>query len=257
MLTCKTKGGLGNVLFQLATTIALARRNNDQAYYFSKRKSGSETQHYPTLEKYKDNILSRLLDQSPLKHQNTYKEPFFHYKEIPYQQDTQLIGYFQSPKYFEDQRDYLLNLFAPTPTITRRLVNEFKSLLRLQTVSVHVRRGDYLKFQNIHPLLPVSYYEEALQQIPHEVVVVFSDDLAWTQKTFKGSKFYFIKEQEDYLDLYLMSMCKHNIISNSTFSWWGAWLNKNSPIVVAPKKWFSTGVRHNTNDLYCEEWLLL
>jgi hypothetical protein len=91
------------------------------------------------------------------------------------------------------------------------------------------------------------------------VFLIFSDDIYWCKQNFPDlpEKFVFIDENKDYEELFLMSKCKNNIICNSTFSWWGAWLNKNDQKkVVAPAKWFGSAYDHyNTNDLYCENWI--
>ena len=86
--------------------------------------------------------------------------------------------------------------------------------------------------------------------------LVFSDDIDWCKGVFRGDRFTFIEGEKDYIDLYIMSQCKNNIIANSTFSWWGAWLNKNkNKKIVAPKKWFGSLISHNTKDLIPKEWI--
>jgi len=122
---------------------------------------------------------------------------------------------------------------------------------------LHVRRGDYLQLPTHHPTCTIDYYHKALANFDGKVLV-FSDDIDWCRKTFQDPRFEFVKGNLDYIDLYLMSMCKNNIIANSSFSWWAAWLNDNKDKkVIAPKKWFGPAISHNTMDLYPKKWRLL
>jgi 5'(3')-deoxyribonucleotidase len=98
-----------------------------------------------------------------------------------------------------------------------------------------------------------------MKEMPkNSIFLIFSDDIEWCKENFPNisDKFIFIEGNKDYEDLYIMSKCKNNIISNSTFSWWGAWLNQNeNKKVVAPLKWFGSSINHNTKDLYCDGWI--
>ena len=114
---------------------------------------------------------------------------------------------------------------------------------------------------NAHPVLPISYYKNALDMInpKDKKVLVFSDDLNWCQQIFQGNKFIFVENNIDIIDLFLMSLCNHNIIANSSFSWWGATFNKNKlKRVIAPKKWFGSYYEsYDTKDLYCDGWVIV
>jgi hypothetical protein len=118
-----------------------------------------------------------------------------------------------------------------------------------------------LGLQNYHPIQTIEYYQNAIKIIGEENhFVIFSDDIKWCEENFNFLKNKtFISGNTDYEDLYLMSMCKHNIIANSTFSWWGGWLNCNiDKKVIIPSKWFGISNSHlNTNDLYCNKWIKL
>ena len=130
-----------------------------------------------------------------------------------------------------------------------------------EVVSIHIRRGDYLQSPNHHPVISLNYCMKAIKQFPRDYkVVVFSDDINWCKtEAFFGDKFKFIEGQTDIEDFYLMSMCVNNIICNSSFSWWAAWLNSNpDKIVIAPMddRWFGPAYDHfDTKDLYPEEWI--
>ena len=111
----------------------------------------------------------------------------------------------------------------------------------------------------------INYYLNSLNYLKSITnsnfkIFVFSDDIKWCEENFGFlNNKTFISDNKDYEDLYLMSMCKNNIIANSTFSWWGAWLNKNeNKQVIIPSKWFGISNSHlNTNDLYCDKWIKL
>jgi hypothetical protein len=125
-------------------------------------------------------------------------------------------------------------------------------------ISIHVRRGDYLHQQYHHPICSAEYYSQAIDLINENIpIVIFSDDINWCKENIKAD--FYIENNKNYEDLYLMTKAKHNIIANSSFSWWGAWLNKNpDKIVVAPGIWFGEGYLHlDLSDLIPEEWKVI
>ena len=161
-----------------------------------------------------------------------------------------VIGYWQSEKYFLEIRDIILKEFVPNSSLTPMNQALFDQILSTEAVSLHIRRGDYIsnpRTREFHGELPIEYYRSAIQYIldrkPNVHIFVFSDDIFWSkahldisnQVTWvpKGP------EERDYEHLFLMTKCKHNIIANSSFSWWGAWLSRNpDKIVIAPRTWF-------------------
>lgn len=236
MISCLLQGGLGNQLFQVSTTCALAWENNDEAVF------DLSAHHLPLqgnkVENYRDNVFRNINFQNlDLTHFQTIKES----EDFRYQKDSILFGYFQSEKYFINYRNRLLNLYSPNESIENYIKNKYDYILHENTVSLHIRRGDYLKLQHVHPICDMDYYIKAINMFSKDsVFLVFSDDTPWCKQVFKSKKYIIIEEEKDYIDLYLMSMCKNNIIANSSFSWWGAWLNNNeNKIVVAPKKWIN------------------
>jgi hypothetical protein len=130
-----------------------------------------------------------------------------------------------------------------------------------EVTSVNVRRGDFTSLPEYHPVCSISYFRNAINYIgKRKIYLVISDDIEWCKKSFKGDNYYFIENENPTVDLYLQSLCANNIISNSSFSWWGAWLNTNSDkIVISPSEnW--VGKKHpvqNTNDLLPETWIKL
>ena len=167
-----------------------------------------------------------------------------------------LHGYFTSYKYFDHHKEFIQNIFKPTDEIIKYIKDKYSDIDT--AISIHVRRGDYTKFPDIHPTLPIEYYKNALENFPKndslQRTYVFSDDIEWCkqQDIFKDS--IFVNEEDD-IELYMMSLCENNIIANSTFSWWAAYLNKNPKRkVIYPDIWFGPkGPKYNFDDLIPSE----
>ena len=190
-----------------------------------------------------------------------YEEVGFNYNEIPStNNDVKIIGYFQSEKYFKKYESEIKELFKPDDFEKKYLEEKYNEILNLNTVSLHIRRGNYVEKKYYHENQTLDYYNKAISILGKENhYLIFSDDISWCKENFNFLKNKtFIEGNLDYQDLYLMSMCKDNIIANSSFSWWGAWMNNKNNRVIAPSKWFGPGLRHNnTKDLYCDNWIIL
>ena len=196
-------------------------------------------------------------------------EPYFHYwpdiKNVP--QDCYLDGYWQSERYFKDVASVIRADFTFKTSLANRNAEIAEHIGQLNSVSLHIRRGDYATDPNTnatHGLCSLDYYRKAVQfvadRIRHPHFFVFSDDIAWVKDNLKiDLPCRYIDhnyDSESYNDMWLMSLCQHHIIANSSFSWWGAWLNPSpEKIVVAPKKWFAN--ENNVNDLIPQEWVTL
>jgi len=194
------------------------------------------------------------------------RERYFHF-------DPQIIrkynyaifdGYWQSEKYFIDIKNIITEELSLKKKyideIEKNLINKIKNN---NSVSIHIRRGDYVndKTTNLHHgTCPLDYYHRAIKIIlannKKSIFFIFSDDIDWVKKNLKLlHPSFFISGNKDYEDLFLMSLCKHNIIANSSFSWWAAWLNNNpNKTVAAPKKWFNNP-HQNTKDLIPKPWI--
>ena len=148
--------------------------------------------------------------------------------------NVDILGYFQTEKYFKHIEDEIRSDF----TFKEDLLKLCKSFITEDTISLHIRRGDYVHNPN-HPVQSMSYYEQALAELPELPVIIFSDDSEWCkeQELFSDDRFIVAEGNSTDCDLCLMSLCKYHIIANSSFSWWGAWL-ANSKKVIAPKNWF-------------------
>ena len=253
MITAQLKGGLGNMMFQIAATYALALDNNDTSALIHQTPIN---QGNPSLT-YVENILSRVKFVDKLNLISTYHEPNYHFQKLPYKDGLRLNGYFQSERYFIHRDKEVRDLFRPTEEIIKYIQAKHPFILNKKTVGVHVRKGDYLNNPNIHPTCSEQYYKDAIKNFPDHSIIMFSDDTEWCKKVF-GESVQVITGEPDWIDLYLMSMSKHNIIANSSFSWWAAWLNSNPhKKVIAPKTWFGKNARHDTKDLYCEGWKII
>jgi len=126
--------------------------------------------------------------------------------------------------------------------------------------SIHVRRGDYLKLKNHHPVQGLGYYKEAMKLVPCDKFLVFSDDVKWCKKVFNGDQFIVSEPAPQEVDFNMMIACSHHIIGNSSFSWWAAYLGDNpDKVVVAPKNWFGPKLAetHKLDDLIPPNWRLI
>lgn len=266
MIYCKLKGGLGNMMFQVAATLSLAK-DKDTSASFPNLDShllylNSEKEYNPNLnysEEYKNlNIFKFLNVLSPSDKNTNYVLYPFHYENKNIETNSIIEGFFQSEKYFINNKDYILKTFSIDDFIKQQLQDKYSSILNLNTTSMHIRRGDYLKLSNYHPCQTIEYYQKCVDYTKNytEKYLIFSDDIEWCKTKFLGNRFIFIQEDRDYKELYLMSMCKNNIICNSSFSWWGAWLNQNDKkVVIAPKIWFGSSIKENDSDIIPESWI--
>lgn len=256
----KITGQLGNQMFQVAATTSLALDNGAEAIFPGLKKKPTKSSELNL--KY---VFSRVNTQRTKKKVKfRYDEPHFHYAEIPYKPDMKIRGLFQSEKYFKHHRKEILNLFKPLPETITTLWKKFPEVINHpNSVAVHVRTflPDYPYGSNHFIFLGWEYYEEVIQSFPSEALfVICSDriDLCKEHLSHIDRNIIFSEDNPPHEDLYLMSMCKHNIISNSSFSWWAAWLNQNpGKIVIAPPVWFATPQElYNTKDVIPEDWVI-
>lgn len=180
------------------------------------------------------------------------------FKSIDPRFNTDIIGYFQSEKYFFDIRDLIRREFTFRDEVVESV--EGVNIDPKDKVAIHIRRADYLGLSDTHPVQPKSYYLSAMEEFPDSEFLIFSDDIDWCRRSdmFFGEekKGYFFSNGDTNQDLYLMSQCRGHIIANSSFSWWGAWL-ANSGKVIAPKQWFGPKGPKNWQDVYCEGWRVI
>lgn len=254
MISSYFQGGLGNQMFQIATAASLAFENNDKIIfnpaYHDLPLQGRKT------KAYRDNIFKNIPFSDTYKIKNMFREKSFNYSKIPYQENLALIGYFQSEKYFLKNQQKIRNLFQIDKQSENYINEKYGKILSKKPISVHIRRGDYLN-NPTHPTKHAQYYNKSIDMFPKDSsFLFFSDDIGWCKDNFQKENFFFSSDNPDYIDMFLMSKCSHNIIANSSFSWWAAWLNNNTEkFVISPKKWFGPTVEHNTEDLIPKGWL--
>lgn len=282
MIAIELIGGLGNQMFQYAAAKALALHRNEDIL-IDKRLFASYELHNYSLNHF--NIKALFLEEKIVfnpsfsnrvkavisgkkifkKYQEddlSYDESFF---KIPHR-NIYLKGYFQSEKYFIRYEDQIRKEFEITAPLKQQTFDMLNVIGSVNSVSLHIRRGDYVtnsEANAVHGTCDLNYYHRAIdsinKKIEDAVFFIFSDDIDWAKQNLKTiNKTYFVDFNDastNYEDIKLMSNCKHNIIANSSFSWWGAWLNRNKgKIVIAPKKWFNTDA-HNSKDILPESWL--
>jgi hypothetical protein len=174
-----------------------------------------------------------------------------------------LQGYFQTKVFAQEIEDILRREYTFGETEDARLQEIVWALRTKNAVAVHIRRGDYLDAARMYGgICTEEYYQEAMRVIKEKVekpiFYFFSNDIEWVKDNFCEEDAVYIESQmfddyQDWYDMYLTSECKHNIIANSSFSWWGAWLNQNkNKIVIAPKRWVNAD---SMEDIYLEEWM--
>ncbi|MFN4278860.1 alpha-1,2-fucosyltransferase [Thermosynechococcus sp.] len=195
-------------------------------------------------------------------------EPHYHYWEkihsIP--STAYLQGYWQSEKYFSESADVLREDFKFCQPMSAINAQWADKITQCHSISLHIRRGDYVsnpRTHRVHGVCDFGYYYRAIKYITafvrDPVFFVFSDEIEWAKSNLKISyPVYYVESntgQESYNDMRLMSLCRHHIIANSTFSWWAAWLNNSSDkLVVAPKKWFASSQKDDS-DLIPKSWI--
>ena len=252
MITCNLQGGLGNQMFQIAATHALSLRNNDICG-FNFDRCYTPLQGNPS-SKYKNNIFSKLNESKDYVFRVGYTEPRFGYEELPYAPGLVLTGFFQSENYFNDYKNEIKNIFSIDKTNAKIFIDSIKKN-GLPVTSIHVRRGDYINLSHMHSLCSLEYYNEAINYIGESVFIVVSDDINWVKENIKGDNLHYSNFKDELDDLALMACCDNNIISNSTFSWWGAYLNENvNKKIVAPKIWFGPSGPKDIEDIIPNNW---
>lgn len=278
-------GGLGNQMFQYSYTKFLQEKGHEvkidtTAFKTYKLHGGYQLDKYnidlqESTKKendkfYKDNIYSKVLRRVGIKTSKAVREKSLLFDEVflNIEDDNYIEGYFQSEKYFDFIRDELLKDF----TIKQELSDSAKEIKTIiesskNSVSLHIRRGDYVAnshTNNVHGTCSLKYYDKAIQHLKSKIgdiqVFVFSDDIKWTKENLKYEYIYFVESDKKRIaheDIYLMSLCNHNIIANSSFSWWGAWLNTNTKkIVIGPQNWFADEkMQEQSQDIVCESWV--
>ncbi|HNX69539.1 MAG TPA: alpha-1,2-fucosyltransferase [Candidatus Omnitrophota bacterium] len=283
-------GGLGNQFFQYAAGRALAARHGAELILDNsllKRRRWGVTYREYALDAYhvrgrKASALENKIIQRRvfrpfdfLCNRGLMRSSYVYYREPHYEYDPGLFqivdnaiieGYWQSERYFRDVADEIRDEFQPVAPLLPLAQECLAQIQQQNSVSVHVRRGDYISKTGaaVYETCDAQYYQRAIdfvaKRVSKPVLFVFSDAPDWVKENLKSDYPMVVVSRLHswpvYDDLRLMSLCRHNIIANSSFSWWGAWLNANpDKIVVAPSRWFKNG--YNTCDLIPLEWNII
>ena len=296
MTTVALTGGLGNRMFQYAFGYALKKQGlkvlYDDVHY--KRRTDCTWEFvdlkdvFPHLDisytawwnfyftfpqKYKSfpkRLFNRLMLKSRL--ESVVKGPSLHYvpkiKEKA-RRNTLFYGHWQSEQYFADCRDEILEQFTFLPFSERQNIDLAKQMKKENSVAIHIRKGeDYYRWKSTHGICDADYYRKAIDYIKktvdNPVFYVFTDNIPWVRENLATTDIRIVdwnplKGRYNFRDMQLMSCAKHNIIANSTYSWWGAWLNTNpTKIVIAPKEWVNNlDPKLQNNDVVPESWVRL
>lgn len=264
-------GRLGNNLFIIAAATSLALDNNAEAVFpdfalaFAPNNNLKDNYQAAELRLNYQKMFSHLDVSNPSsKPAVIYVEPSFNYSPIPYHPNMLLEGWFQSEKYFSRHKDEIIELFGPSWEIKQYLEDHYRDIINdPNTVSVHLRayNKENLALEKVFPTYGREYFEKAMNTFPEDSwFIIFSDQIEWAKQELEviPRKMTFIEAEPYYHDFYLMSMCKHHIISNSSFSWWAAYLNKDpGKKVIVPPVWFCPEYNHNADDLIPQDWIIL
>lgn len=254
-ITSYLMGGLGNQMFQIAKAKTEGYIHNTPVFFkpFSfLPMEGNQTINYV------DNIFRNIdfkENINPLKRVN---EISWDYSDLKYDYDISIMfyGYFQSSKNFKNYSEKIKNLFLPTEKFKEKLKSKYPLIFEKNSVSIHIRRGDYLTISDVLPIVDKSYIDKSLKVINnYSNIFVFTNDTEWAENNLNYDKCTIVKDLEDYEDLWAISLCNHNIMSNSSFSWWGSYLNKNkNKKVCVPSVWFGPKGEQNYKDIYETNW---
>jgi hypothetical protein len=294
MIIVQLTGGLGNQMFQYAAAKALSLKISTELLLDVSSFLRTEL---PDLEVPRDfelihfeGVHEKIINVNDLKEQKrfdfleekkikkllpkhkrgVYREKFYHFDKQFFNASNPsfLIGIWQSPKYFEFYKNDIIKNFQIKESSIQNVLEKSRELKTSNSVSIHIRRGDYLRKPIIldwHGIMPREYYINAFDTLNSkkrvDKVYYFSDDPEWVKSELMphipGEIISNNISTSQYEDFYLMQQCQNNIVANSSFSWWAAYLNPNpNKIVIAPKKWFNSAP-NNTKDLFPPDWITI
>ena len=284
-IVVRLQGGLGNQMFQYAFGRALSMRSGMELYLDTsplnpKKNRGYQLDAFILSVKAADSEkVQRLITPHFVirkKLWKAFKIPFEYAdthileKDFPYNEDiasrktsAYFDGYWQTEKYFWDCKDTIRQDFSFRDEEALRRHAQYEEVLNSNSVSIHIRRGDYVKNPKYRKRLYVcklEYYKNAMKYLNERfenlTFYIASDDHEWVKSNFELSKHIKLIDSKNALsDFYIMSRCKHNIISNSSFSWWAAWLNPNEKkLVLAPDIWFNACAKIDFRDIVPDSW---
>lgn len=280
----KLNGGLGNQMFQWALARMIAETTGmvpylDMSYFKNRYARPYQLDIFKVEPKFVEGQWDKFkLDviwsfRAFLHWEKTFEYTLFSEKQFNFDRgiqkikpNTYILGFFQSEKYFKNVEALVRDDFEFIDLASEENVKMIRQIKAGPSISLHIRRGDYVKkkrYQDAYATCSLDYYRRGVEHIvkscPNPTLFIFSDDIEWVKANLKlPYKSVYVshnKGKKSFEDMRLMSHCQHNIIANSSFSWWGAWLNKNeNKIVIAPQKWFNDDKIIQT-DVIPQEWV--
>lgn len=254
-------GRLGNQMFQYATLYSIAKHNGYRYGIPVSRNRNSYDQYqdlslvdcFPKLTC--EDCSNYASQYGIMETSNNFDASVFNAKD-----GSDILGYFQSEKYFIKYKENLLKEFEFKEYFYQRAL-AVKNKFDTELVSIHMRFGDYCKLNHMYTNANIEYYKNAISLMPKETtLILFSDDLNKAQQLLNqlNATYYVFKDFNAYEDLCLMSMCDYHVIANSSFSWWGSWLSASKK-TIAPRKWYTgnIGSPASWNDIYCSKWIIV
>lgn len=260
------QGGLGNQMFQYANALAVRKRHPLGLMLFDS--NGSVERHGGLLvfdlfgikEEWRFR-LCRFIKKHLPKLLTVYRQEDYGTPRTGFCLSRHYLGFYQSEDYFANCADAVRKAFQfDTGRLNTRSREAAKRMENEQCLSIHIRRGDYLNENGRYDTYSLDYYRQGIQYIEERVGAcvpyIFSDDIDWCRQNLPLENAVYVdwnSGADSWQDMYLMSRCHHNIIANSTFSWWGAWLNPHAAkIVVAPRQWTADG---DKTDIIPSHWI--
>ena len=245
-ITPALRGRLGNNMFMIAHAYAKGLEYNKQVVI-------AKDQLIYEGNDYSQNIFSKL----------EFSESFYDNRNCnpPVPSDdkpTIYMGYYQSEVYFEKYSENIKSLFGPPLEFIRRILAEIPVIFTTEVTVINVRRGDYLHYPNYHPTVSPQYITKALTLVPSKQYLIASDDIPWCKEHLNLPNAIYLEGWKSHEQLWIMSMCHHFVISNSSFSWWAAYLSRHpGKIVIAPETWFGPEAPQDWTYMYCKDWTIL
>lgn len=262
VVSIRVQGGIGNMMFQTAFVLAYSMVKNckyEILNYELNLQFNKYAKNRMNSDSYRSNIFSRL-DFSPKLSLESVVHPEtpFTFVDVPFENNKKNIylGYFQSEKYFFDFSDQIKSYYLPSESMVKEAKNidfDFNN-----SVALHIRRSDFVYLSANHPPVDINYVNNAVEYFgKNKNYLIVSDDIQWCKENISLPNSFYSENRPDHLDLYSMTLCENNIISNSTFSWWAAWLNSNkNKIVIRPANWFGQNYAHLIDkDLIPHGWI--
>lgn len=286
MITVKIFGGLGNQLFQYTFGQYVAKKINTRVVYDIQTNSKSKnftsrdldiaslfditlSDHHQAKNKKLFNngflwrIKRKLTQYFPILNKKYIVQKNAHYLLKNLKDNVYYEGYWQNYSYPDVIKEYLINEISSKEKIIIREDDFMKNIRENETVAIHIRRDDYIKIKKnkkLYSICELSYYEKAVELIKQKIknpkFLIFTQDKEWASEHFNGEEYHLVKTNTALEDMLYMKNCKHIIMANSTFSWWGAWLNQNpDKMIIAPKKWYNGKINKSIENLIPLSWI--